>query len=93
MSGPNPDAGQVRIVIRRLEIHARSSIDARRLADGIVPALERILGDPGPRGAVAPGAVDRPRPATGRPSRHVDIVADAIAAAIAEHVARAEAAR
>jgi len=33
----------VSVVLRRVAIHSTSSIDARRLADGLIPALERAL--------------------------------------------------
>jgi hypothetical protein len=35
--------GNVRVLIRRVTIHSNSSIAARRLADGVLPALEREL--------------------------------------------------
>lgn len=86
MSTPLPDGRPVRIVIRRLAIGGTSSIDARRLADGIAPAIERALR----RADESVTHADRPRLA--RPVRPADLAADAIAAAIADRLSQGEAA-
>jgi len=44
MSKMLPSDRPVRLVIQRVTVHSPSSIDARRLADGLVPALELALG-------------------------------------------------
>jgi hypothetical protein len=43
MSNVLPADRPVRLLIRRMAVHSSSSIDARRLADGLVPALELAL--------------------------------------------------
>ena len=37
------DHRPMRIVLKHVAIHSASGIDARRLADGLMPALERAL--------------------------------------------------
>jgi hypothetical protein len=73
-----------RLVIRRVEIHGTSSIDARRLADALVPAIERAFAhDAEP---AIPSVRSR---AAGPERRAADRAADGIATAVADRVRQA----
>jgi hypothetical protein len=76
VSAPHIDGRPVRVVIRNVRISAASAIDARRLADTIVPAMERAFAG---LGRILPQQ-------TTHSQRHADRVASQIADAVAERL-------
>jgi hypothetical protein len=84
MTAALPEGTPLRLVIRELAIHSTSAIDARRLADAIVPALTRELAG-GSAALGGPAARSHPsdRPSH-RSSRQAERAAAAIAVALGE---------